>query len=149
METPRTEPVTVRPSPRLAPRRMRAVVAEDDRAFREDIVRALRRDGFEVLEVPDGRRLLSVVLPLLEAEAQGGHGVDLVIADVCMPGLDGIEAVESIRFATEDLPILIMTGFGDDDVRGRVFALGAAYLDKPFDLDDLRAMAISLVARSR
>jgi len=119
-------------------------VAEDDVEMRHLVARALRKDGYDVVEVGDGDRLMLEVTTRLMRNGSLTD-VDLVVTDVRMPGRDGLEIAEVLRGATFRVPLILMTGFGDDEVRRRAAALGAVLFDKPFRLEDLRAAAVALV----
>lgn len=125
-------------------RRSRVLVAEDDPEMRFLVVRALRKEGYEVVEVGDGERLM---IELTSRLMRFGAlvGLDLVVTDIRMPGRDGIEVAEILRGATLRVPVILMTGFGDEEVRKRAASLGAVLFDKPFRLEDLRAAAVALV----
>jgi DNA-binding response OmpR family regulator len=135
-------PVTAAPShdpPRI-------LVAEDDPEMRRLVSEALRRDGYEVITVPDGGRLL-VTLAHELVDNDGADLVDLLVSDIRMPVCTGIQIVEQIRAARWRLPVILMTAFGDEATRGHAHALGALLFDKPFDLEDLRVAAASLLRR--
>jgi DNA-binding NtrC family response regulator len=124
-----------------APRK-RVVVIEDDRDMRDTVVRALRLDGYDVVSAGDGVRAAAVLRQLLQGDH---HGIDLVVTDIRMPRGNGLELLESIRIVDDDLPVVVMTGFGDSEVERRASDLGAFFLDKPFDVDDLRRLARRLL----
>lgn len=130
------------------PRRSRVLVAEDDAEMRILVARALRKDGYDVIEVADGVRLMLELTDRLMRFGSLGD-VDLVVTDVRMPGRDGLEIAEILHGMTRRVPVILMTGFGDEDVRRRAVALGAVLFDKPFRLDDLRAAAVALVPPTR
>jgi DNA-binding response OmpR family regulator len=104
------------------------LVAEDDPAMRRWLVTVLASLGGRIHAVSDGRQ----VRPLLMEE-----DIDLVISDVRMPILDGIEALTSVRLSGVNVPFLLITAFGGDDVRSSAAALGAEVLDKPFAAAEL------------
>jgi CheY-like chemotaxis protein len=121
------------------------LVAEDDPSMRELMVQSLRLDGYDVLDVRDGGELIDH----LEAMVEGTHGPDsvaLIISDVRMPGLTGLDVVHALRQASWTLPIVLVTAFGSAKVHQQAHALGAFILDKPFDLDRLREIARTFVA---
>jgi CheY-like chemotaxis protein len=124
------------------------LVAEDDAEMRCLVAWALRKDGYDVVEVGDGDALMRAVTSQLMSFGSL-DGVDLVVTDVRMPGRDGLEIAEVLRGATYRVPLILMTGFGDDDVRRRAASLGAVLFDKPFRLDDLRAAAVALAPPTR
>ncbi|HEV8325337.1 MAG TPA: response regulator [Myxococcota bacterium] len=117
----------------------RVLVAEDDHEMRSLLVATLRRDGCVVEEAVDGADLL----------ARLSAGFDLVISDVRMPGLTGLEVLARLRRAGGSTPFILITAFGDADLHAEARRVGTATVfDKPFDLDDLRTVAqISLARR--
>ena len=70
---------------------------------------------------------------------------ELVITDVRMPGLTGLEIVALLRQIDWALPVIVITGFGDCEVHAEVARLGAHVFDKPVDLDVLAAAACAAV----
>jgi DNA-binding response OmpR family regulator len=134
----------VRPFPYdiLSTTPIRILLAEDDRAMRQLIATTLRRDRYSVVEVGDGHELLAAVAP---AFATGTDGVDLVITDVRLPGRSGLEALAALRAHDWSTPVIVITAFGDAALHEEANRLGAdVVLDKPFDLDDLRAAVLAL-----
>jgi CheY-like chemotaxis protein len=124
----------------------RVLVAEDDADMRRLVVETLRKDGYEVVEAPDGGRLLVKL-----AREYGMQGVevatDLVVSDIRMPVCTGMQILEQLRAVRWHVPIILMTAFGDAATRERAAALGAVLFDKPFDLDDLRTAVAALLQR--
>jgi CheY-like chemotaxis protein len=124
----------------------RALVADDDDDIRELVSAALRADGFDVVEARDGTEMLK----MLDAWAQ--HTVDtkpadIVITDVRMPGVSGIEALARLRNGHWHIPVVIMTAYGNAELREEADRLGAdVVFDKPFDIDELRVGVSSLLA---
>ncbi len=122
-----------------APARPRVLVVDDDKAVRESLRRSLEFNGYDVALAADG------------AEALAGIGTthpDVVVMDVMMPRLDGLEATRAMRAAGHDLPILVLTA--RDAVGDRVEGLDAGaddYLTKPFALAELLARLRALLRR--
>jgi len=115
----------------LAPPR-HIVLAEDDEDTRSLISWVLKADGFRITEVSDGRALLDYLFRTRE------H-VDLVITDVHMPKLSGLDVLDACRAQSRFLPTLLITAYGDEYTRTAASRFGAiAVIDKPLDLDDLR-----------
>lgn len=94
-------------------------------------------DGeFDPLTAPDAETALQV----LEAEEP-----DILITDVRLPGMDGIELVRQVRQRHPGLPILVMTAFGSGQIREAAFREGALrFIEKPLDLKDLRRLLESV-----
>ena len=116
------------------------MVVDDEPALREALELALRLDGFDVELASDGRdaiRRLPVVRP------------DVVLLDVLMPELDGIEVCRRMRDTGDRTPVLMLTA--RDEVGDRVAGLEAGaddYLAKPFALPELLARVRALLRRS-
>ncbi len=119
--------------------RPHVLVVDDDRAVRESLRRSLEFNGYAVSLATDG------------AEALAGFGKvnpDVVVMDVMMPRLDGIETTKALRSAGHDVPILVLTA--RDAVGDRVDGLDAGaddYLTKPFALQELLARLRALLRR--
>jgi CheY-like chemotaxis protein len=118
-----------------------ALVADDDDDFRVLVCAALRRAGFQVCEARDGEELVERYAALRVLTTQ--HLV--VVSDIAMPGRDGVSATLSLRNASADVPILLVTGESNPSVLGAARAAGATYvLAKPVDgitiVDTVRTM---------
>jgi len=113
---------------RAAPRASLLVV-EDDAAMREMLREALEDEGYAVEVVAGGR-------PGVERVRRGG--VDLVISDVKMPDLDGLDLLREIKAVTPSPHVITITAFGSIDTAIRAVKLGAFdYITKPFEIDQL------------
>ncbi len=118
----------------------RVLLAEDDRATRESLVRALELDDYEVRAVNDGAAALEV----FEEVAP-----DLLVLDLMMPNVDGLTVCRRLRARRDHTPILIATA--RTEVSDRVSGLDAGaddYLPKPFALDELLARVRALLRRT-
>jgi DNA-binding response OmpR family regulator len=124
----------------------RVLLAEDDRELRGLLALTLREDGYEVKEAADGAELLEAL-----SEAGEGATFDLVITDIRMPRHTGIDVLSRLRWTDGELPVILITAFGEERTHQLAERLGAAAVfDKPFDLDDLRvAVTHTLFARGR
>lgn len=124
----------------------RVIVAEDDPEMRRLVVEALRKAGHEVTEAADGGRLILSVLEAYNG-APSLSRVDVIVTDVRMPVCNGIEVLERLAKANCRVPVILMTAFGDEDIRQRAERLGAVLFDKPLSLDALREAVERLGAR--
>ena len=126
------------PSPEIRTSRhvgRRVLLAEDDTELRSLLVQVLRDDGYEVTALEDGLGLFYHMLDLIGA----GQRPDVIISDVLMPGLMGLDVVRYLRTAGAEAPSSSFTAFPSDETRQEAQRLGAyAMLSKPFDIDDLR-----------
>lgn len=119
---------------------MQVLLAEDDRAVRESLVRALALEGYEVDAVTNGAQLL---------ERFRDRPADLVLLDVSMPVLDGVTACRVLRAEGINVPILMLTARTETSDRVAGLDAGADdYLAKPFDLDELFARMRALARRA-
>ncbi len=119
--------------------RPRVLVVDDDRAVRESLRRSLEFNGYDVGLAEDGAQALAGI---------GSAHPDVVIMDVMMPRLDGLEATRALRAAGNDVPILVLTA--RDAIGDRVEGLDAGaddYLTKPFALQELLARLRALLRR--
>ncbi|RKZ12308.1 DNA-binding response regulator [bacterium] len=116
------------------------VVVEDDRSIAELVARNLEASGYECHQVHEGDLALGVILQ---------HDPDLVILDIMLPGLDGLEVLRRIR-ARRDTPVLMLTARAEESDMILGLELGADdYLTKPFSPRELVARARALLRRSR
>jgi len=119
--------------------RRRVLLAEDDGPLRDLLAEVLRADGHEVVEARDGVELLAHIENALVRRWQRADAF-VIVADIHMPGFGGLDVLAMLRVANCATPVILITGFGDDEVRDEARELGAvAVLDKPFALDALRA----------
>ena len=133
---------------KIGSRVFRVLLAEDDDAFRRLLAGALRRGGFEVIEARDGRELVDRLASLLPgAGPSDGMPIDLIVSDIRMPGITGLDVLDKLRLADWATPVILITAFGDNATRAEAIRLGATMFDKPFDLSDLRTMALHLTGR--
>ena len=116
------------------------LIAEDDRAAREALARALSLEGYEVETVDDGEEALA---------AAKRFDPDLLLLDVMMPVLDGLAVCRKLRADGNQLPVLILTA--RTETSDRVVGLDAGaddYMPKPYDLEELLARIRALLRRT-
>lgn len=119
---------------------MKILVVDDEQAVRESLRRSLRFNGYDVLTANDGLEAVETVRT---------ENPELLILDVMMPNMDGLEVCRTLRSEGWDRPILVLTA--RDGVSDRVGGLDAGaddYLPKPFALEELLARVRSLVRRA-
>jgi two-component system response regulator (stage 0 sporulation protein F) len=122
----------------------RVLVVDDDGAMRQLVMAALGSEGFEVNEAISGSDLAGVLNSII-TDARPSDGVDLIILDLRMPGMTGLEIIRKLRAACWGTPAILMTAFPDPDVVAEATRLGVPVLAKPFALDVLTRTAISLL----
>ncbi len=116
------------------------LVAEDQSDIRHLLVMNLRSAGYEVAAVADGPSVLS---------SQAERPSDLLILDLMMPGLDGLEVCKALRARGQNMPILMLTAKSTELDRVLGLELGADdYLTKPFSLAELLARVKALLRRA-
>jgi len=120
------------------------VLADDSAELRTLLAGALERVGYRVVQVGTGAALIDEVHRLA---AEGEH-VRLIITDVRMPGMSGVDAATAIRAAGLAAPLIFMTAFGDAWTRARAEQLGAILLDKPLGLGVLRSAVQRAIVES-
>jgi CheY-like chemotaxis protein len=120
-------------------------VAEDESDMRSMVAEALRRDGHRVLEIPNGGDLL-VRIARQYRRLDPAEPFDLLVSDVRTPVVTGLEILRGIRDAKLQMPVVLMTAFGDAWTRREAESLGAVLLDKPFALADLQQEVRRLLA---
>ncbi len=114
----------------------RILVIDDEAILRDAIAEAMRRAGHAVDAFDSGR-------PALDAFQQGG--IDLVISDLRMPGMDGVSVLEEAKRIAPDVPFIIVTAHGTVETAVGAMKKGAYdFIIKPFKLEELEA----LVARA-
>jgi CheY-like chemotaxis protein/anti-sigma regulatory factor (Ser/Thr protein kinase) len=122
----------------------RLLIAEDDPSFRRLLARELEEEGYSVAEAPDGPEALEII--------QREH-VDLLITDIIMPKMSGLDLIEKARALSPNLRSIVMTGLGTPEtVIGAFRSQACDFLEKPFKVADLRVAvqaAIDLPTSSR
>ena len=115
------------------------LVVDDDAGIRQALERALRLEGFAVAQAADGEQALAAVAAVPPA---------IIVLDVTMPGIDGVEVTRRLRGQGDDVPILILSARDGVDDRVAGLAAGADdYLVKPFAMEELLARLHALLRR--
>jgi excisionase family DNA binding protein len=119
--------------PARAGDRSRVLVVDDEASIRELLSKTLALAEYEVDTAPDGRAAIE--------RLRLGH-YDLLIADLKMPGLDGLSLIREAKRLKADLPVIIITGFSTESSAIEAVNLGVAgYLTKPFRVPQVLAAA--------
>jgi DNA-binding response OmpR family regulator len=118
----------------------RVAIIEDEAPIRRGVADALRASGYDVAEAADGPcGLAAAVRP----------GVDLVLLDLLLPRLDGLEVLRELRKTRPTLPVIILTARGSEDDRVRGLKMGADdYMVKPFSARELLARVEAVLRRA-
>src|ERR1700749_3253176 len=115
------------------------LLAENDPSISEPLARALRREGYEVGVAADGPGTL---------EAAQAGGIDLIVLDIGLPGLDGLEVCRRLRGDGQVIPVLVLTARADEvDTVVGLDAGADDYVTKPFRLAELLARVRALLRR--
>lgn len=123
----------------------RALIIDDEAEIRRNLTFGLTQHGFACTSCPDG---ISAIHELNRGR-QHGVGYDYLITDIFMPDIDGLKILKVIKKMHPDLPVLVITGFGDDDLKKVALAeKNTGYLDKPFEIKDLVAALNNLTPGS-
>jgi CheY-like chemotaxis protein len=122
---------------------IRVLVAEDDTDMRSLVAGTLRSDGYEVDEALDGGdALMSITTSCIS----GNETYDLVLSDVRMPVMTGVELATRLKRMGYKGSMLLMSAFADAALHEQARQLGLGMLVKPFDLDELRVAVTNVFA---
>jgi len=117
---------------------MKILIVEDDRMIREGVVEFLREFKYEMVEAGDG----------LEALKKFNHEINLVILDIKLPSMSGLEVLRKIREKSR-VPVLMMTAFSDEESQIMAFSnLADGFMEKPFSLPVLKARVEALLKKT-
>jgi len=110
----------------------RVLVVDDNEGIRSYLAHLLDLKGFQVDTAEDGRRALELL--------RAGAAPDVIILDVMMPGIDGLETLRRLRAAGDDTPVVMLSVVGKANTIVESMRLGASdYLNKPFEEEELEA----------
>ncbi|ABO51680.1 response regulator receiver protein [Desulforamulus reducens MI-1] len=116
------------------------LIVDDQVGVRRLLFEALADEGYIVKMAGSGAEALQVLSQTLPS---------LVLLDIKMSGMTGIETLQEIRKHYAQLPVAMMTAYGDMEIMDQTKSLGVQhYLNKPFDLDDVRVLVRSILSRS-
>lgn len=119
---------------------VKILIADDEERWRRIVADFLRNEGYSVINAENGREAVNIV--------RQEPGIDLVILDIMMPVMDGVEACQAIR-EFSDVPILIVTAKSDEESEVLGFVCGAdEYISKPLKFPIFMARVRALLKRS-
>ncbi len=121
--------------------RRRLLVVEDDRTLRQALAFNLAREGYEVATAPDGESAL---------DAARNPKLDLILLDVMLPGMSGVEVLRVLRAEGVTTPVIILSAKGEEIDRVVGLKIGADdYVAKPFSRPELLARIEAVLRRAR
>jgi DNA-binding response OmpR family regulator len=117
---------------------VRIMIIEDDEAMRSLLEDFFEEEGFETDSASNGADALRIL---------SKDHLDLIITDIRMPGLTGLDILPRLRRLKPETSIIVMTAYGSEDVRRRSLDRGATtYLEKPIHLSQLRTLIHEMVS---
>ena len=126
----------------------RILLAEDDEEMRKLLAFMLRKEGYRITECADGVSLLDMLSSFF-LNGEGNENFNLIISDIRMPGITGMEILVGANEMDNFPPIILITAFGDIDTHRQAERLGAAaVLDKPFDIEEMLKIVASILLDS-
>ncbi|MFL5401253.1 MAG: response regulator [Gemmatimonadales bacterium] len=108
------------------------LVVDDETAVRRFAARVLQREGYGIYEAVDGVEALEMV-------QNGAAGVEVVVSDIVMPRLNGVELMQALAVSRPDLPVLLMTGYATGALTDLGIAVPCGIVPKPFTAERLVA----------
>lgn len=112
----------------------RVLIIDDEAEIRRNLTVGLTQEGYSAVACPDG---ISAIHEL-DAARSKGLSYDYLVTDIFMPDIDGLKILKVIKMQCPDLPVLVITGFGDEALKLTALSeLNTGYLDKPFEIPDL------------
>jgi CheY-like chemotaxis protein len=107
------------------------LLVDDEPIVRNSITEILQLKGYDVLQAENGRRALEIY----QAE---GSKIDLILLDMTMPVLTGMETLQRIREQDSQLPVILLSGYGEEQIDNQTMeTLNTRFLKKPFKVDVL------------
>lgn len=108
----------------------KVLIVDDQFGIRILLNEVLHKEGYETFQAANGVQALEIVT---------NHSPDLVLLDMKIPGMDGIEILKRMKRMDADIRVIIMTAYGELDMIQETKKLGAiTHFAKPFDIDDIR-----------
>ncbi|MBU8914047.1 MAG: response regulator [Spirochaetales bacterium] len=112
----------------------RVLIIDDEAEIRRNLTVGLTQEGYTAVACPDGVSAIHE----LDQSGEKGMGYDYLVTDIFMPDIDGLKILKVIKNQYPDLPVLVITGFGDEGTKLTALSQhNTGYLDKPFEIVDL------------
>lgn len=112
----------------------RVLIIDDEAEIRRNLTVGLTQEGFSAVACPDG---ISAIHEL-DSAREKGIAYDYLVTDIFMPDIDGLKILKVIKIQYPELPVLVITGFGDESLKMTALSEhNTGYLDKPFEIPDL------------
>src|SRR6185437_9684430 len=125
----------------MTPERPNILIVDDEPSVLLTVAAILRQEGYEVDAVPNGEAAIAKI---------AGRYYDLVLTDLKMPGVDGLQVLEEVRKTSPQTVTVMMTGYGSVDTALEALQRGAyEYLLKPTEVEDLKAAVRRSLERKR
>lgn len=122
------------------------LICEDDEACMLSLSFVLESDGYAISKASDGKAALETICRANDENMP----FDLLITDINMPELNGLELIKSIRDSGSNMPVIVMTGYGDRKMLKELIQAGCDdFLDKPFELMELRGKVTEVLEKQK
>lgn len=122
----------------------RVLVAEDDRELRTLVAKLLAFDGYAVTQAANAFEMMNI----MRHDDPAGN-VDLIITDVRMPGLSGLDALAQLRREGYNVPVIVVSALPASAIQPQLIHVNALYLAKPYSLATLRTQVTGLINSAR
>jgi CheY-like chemotaxis protein len=119
-------------------RRQRILIVDDDEQVLRTLGRILQKEGFVIMMASDGQTALDM--------AKEHTQIDLLITDIVMRGINGVELAARLKWERPAMPVLFTSGYTQQQIGGRYKLPGdAEFLEKPWTPEDIKAVALRLI----
>ena len=116
----------------------KVLIVDDQYGIRVLLYEVFGKEGYQTFQAANGKQALEIV---------GNESPDLVILDMKIPGMDGLEILKEIKKINKEIKVIMMTAYGELDMIKEATELGAVtHFTKPFDIDELRLAVKSQLA---
>ncbi|MBM7714472.1 response regulator [Siminovitchia sp. FSL H7-0308] len=110
--------------------KQKVLIVDDQFGIRTLLNEVLQKEGYEIYQAANGLQALHVMKQ---------HAPDLVLLDIKIPGMDGLEILKKMKEINPEIRVIIMTAYGELDMIEKTKKLGAlAHFSKPFDIEEIR-----------